>query len=85
MHRLRSDKELIVRLSITYFYLAKLHSYMHCEDESDDDSSIFSKVKLLSQKRKGFLASRKVGEITLCSLIVRWVIVIPLLPFVQNC
>lgn len=39
----------------TYLDLAELHSYMDYDGESDDDSSIFSKVKLLPQKCKNFL------------------------------
>lgn len=66
MHRLKSDEELRLSPSIIYLYLAELNSYMDCDVESEDDTSIFSKVKLLPEKRKSFLASRKVEEITLC-------------------
>lgn len=66
MHRLKSDEELRLSLSIIYLYLAELNSYMDCDGEGADDTSILSKVKLLPEKRKSFLASRKVEEITLC-------------------
>ena len=62
VHRLKSDKELRLSLSIIYLSLAEFHSYTDCDGESDDDSNIFSKVKLLPQKWKGFLASRKIEE-----------------------